>query len=186
MASRGNVFDRLGRNRDRPYLSPAAARKSVFDRLRGADPSAAYAALPLPNFCTHTTIQLVFSGDVYTLGMLLTQGGFSGRVLLFGAEEVPRFLVAPAGNRHPAPKAEDVDPEAVTDDEEPPAGRVMQGSAKPALQPVAIAAKALNGIKPAPSQVRIMVSISLEYLRSRIISPTYLLHATIGSSALHP
>lgn len=36
MVPRGNVFDRLGRNRERPYLSPAAARKSVFDRLRGA------------------------------------------------------------------------------------------------------------------------------------------------------
>jgi hypothetical protein len=118
--------------------------------------------------------------------MLLKRGGFSGRGLLFGAEEVPRFIVAPAGNRHLAPKAEDVDPEAVTDDEEPPAGRVTQGSAKAALQPVAIAAKALNGIKPAPSQVQIMASISLENLRSRIISPTNLLHAAIGSSALHP
>ncbi|CAL8464716.1 g4251 [Coccomyxa elongata] len=34
-ATRSNVFDRLGRNKERPYLSPAAARKSVFDRLRG-------------------------------------------------------------------------------------------------------------------------------------------------------
>ena len=118
--------------------------------------------------------------------MLLKRGSFSGRGLLFGAEEVPRFIVAPAGNRHLAPKAEDVDPEAVTDDEEPPAGRVTQGSAKAALQPVAIAAKALNGIKPAPSQVQIMASISLENLRSQIISPTNLLHAAIGSSALHP
>lgn len=80
--------------------------------------------------------------------------------------------MAPAGNRQLAPKAEDVDPEAVTDDEEPPAGRVTQGNAKPALQPVAIAAKALNGIKPAPSQVRITASISLDSLRCRIISPT--------------
>lgn len=33
---RANVFERLGRGREKVYLTPEAARKSVFDRLRGA------------------------------------------------------------------------------------------------------------------------------------------------------
>jgi hypothetical protein len=37
--SRGTVFERLGRNREGPDLSLENARKSVFDRLRGARPN---------------------------------------------------------------------------------------------------------------------------------------------------
>ncbi len=64
-----------------------------------------------------------------------------------------------AGNRMLAPKQE-VDPEAVTDDEleeGAPSGPVTQGRARTAPHPAAtIAAKALNGIKkPAPSQVHL-------------------------------
>lgn len=58
-----------------------------------------------------------------------------------------------------APKEEEVDPEAVTDndlaEDGPPAGHVTKDKPRIGLQPGAIATKALSSIKPAEAQVRV-------------------------------
>lgn len=76
---------------------------------------------------------------------------------VFHKNSVSKDSVLSAGNRVAAPKEEEVDPEAVTDDdlaeEGPPSGHITKDKPTVGLQQGAIATKALNSIKPAEAQV---------------------------------